>query len=54
MMVMVLVVLVVMMIRLTGACWAQRGLQAPLCLQAQRGPQAPLVVVMMVMVDGDG
>ena len=30
-----------MMLRLTGACWAQRALQVPLGLQAQRGPQAP-------------
>ena len=36
------------MIRLTGACRGLQGLQAPLGLQAQRGPEAPL---MMILVD---
>ena len=39
-----------MMIRLTGACWAQRGPQASLGLQAQRIPQAPQLMVMLMLL----
>ena len=35
--------MMMMMMRLTGACWARRGLQARLGLQAQKAPQAPLI-----------
>ena len=51
MMMVVMVVVMMKMLRLTGACWAQRALQAPLGLEAQRGPEAPL---MMMLMDGDG